>query len=116
MNGEYFACVDAEKNLTGYFCFGSSAQIPTMENNAYGADRLDIGLGLKPELCGKGLGAAFMESGMEYAGKKFGATSFRLTVACFNKRAVSLYIKLGFRISDEVIHKNSQVKFYLMIA
>ncbi len=33
MNGEYFACVDAGMNLIGYFCFGESAQISTMENN-----------------------------------------------------------------------------------
>ncbi len=114
MNGEYYACVDSEKHLTGYFCFGKSAQIPTTENNMYRMDALDIGLGLKPELCSNGLGSAFMKSGMEYAKKNLGATNFRLTVACFNKRAINLYMKLGFEISDEVTHQKSHVIFYLM--
>ncbi len=114
MNGEYFAYVDEQKDLIGYFCYGKSAQIPTIEDNVYTMGPLDIGLGLKPELCGKGLGAAFMESGMEYARKSYGAASFRLTVACFNTRAVNLYRKLGFEILEEVTHKNSRARFYIM--
>ena len=114
MNGEYFACVDEQKDLIGYFCFGKSAQIPTIEDNVYTMGPLDIGLGLKPELCGKGLGAAFMGSGMEYARKSYGAAGFRLTVACFNMRAMNLYKKLGFEISEDVTHKNSRARFYLM--
>ena len=116
LNGEYFACIDAKEKLTGYFCFGRSAQIPTMESNVYSADRLDIGLGLKPELCGKGLGAAFMVSGMAYATEHLAAAGFRLTVACFNKRAVNVYAKLGFSIAGEVTHQKSKARFYLMIA
>ncbi len=115
MNGEYYACVDMERRLAGYFCFGKSAQIPTMESDVYGTGMLDIGLGLKPELCGKGQGLAFMRSGMEYAIRNLGATDFRLTVACFNKRAINIYMKLGFKISDEVTHKKSHARFYLMI-
>jgi GNAT superfamily N-acetyltransferase len=114
MNGEYLACVGAQKDLIGYFCYGKSAQIPTIEDNVYSMGPLDIGLGLKPELCGKGLGVAFMGSGMKYARKNLGATSFRLTVACFNTRALNLYKKRGFEISEEVTHKNSHARFYLM--
>jgi RimJ/RimL family protein N-acetyltransferase len=75
---------------------------------------LDIGLGLKPELCGKGMGAAFMGSGMEYARKNLGAAGFRLTVALFNSRAGKVYKKIGFEISAEVTHKNSHRKFFVM--
>lgn len=116
MNGEYFACAGAQGELAGYFCFGKSAQIPTAESSVYGADRLDIGLGLRPEWCGKGLGADFMKAGMAYAAKNWGAAGFRLTVACFNKRAQNLYAKLGFRISGEVTHQKSKAGFYVMIA
>lgn len=114
MNGEYFACLDSMQNLAGYFCFGKSARIPAVESGVYGADELDIGLGLKPELCGKGFGYAFLKSGMEYAIRHFGAKNFRLTVACFNKRAVNLYGKLGFEITKEVTHAYSHARFYVM--
>ncbi|WMJ88651.1 hypothetical protein [Anaerocolumna sp. MB42-C2] len=31
MKGEYYACLDRYNDLLGYFCFGKSAQIPTIE-------------------------------------------------------------------------------------
>ncbi len=114
MNGEHYACTDSQKHLVGYFCFGKSAQIPAVQENAYRADMLDIGLGLKPELCGKGLGADFMKSGMEYARSNLGAANLRLSVACFNKRAINLYGKLGFEVTNEVTHRVSGNKFYVM--
>ena len=45
MNGEYYVCVDQFNNLSGYFCFGKSAQIPTIEKGVYNPEMLDIGLG-----------------------------------------------------------------------
>jgi len=52
MNGEYYACLDQFDNLSGYFCFGTSAQIPTIEKGVYTPEMLDMGLGMKPALCG----------------------------------------------------------------
>jgi GNAT superfamily N-acetyltransferase len=114
LSGEYYACLDSARNLTGYFCFGRSARIPTAENGVYGLGMLDMGLGLKPDLCGKGLGYAFMKAGMEYANANLKAKVLRLTVAGFNKRAMNLYRKLGFEILCEVTHKYSLTRFYVM--
>ena len=115
MGGEYVACLGEDQRLAGYFCFGVSARIPTMESDAYELDALDIGLGLRPDICGAGLGQAFMQVGMAYAGERLNATRLRLTVACFNKRAIRLYEKMGFAAIKEVRHKRSGRPFYVMV-
>lgn len=112
--GDYVACLDENETLIGYFCFGASAQIPTVENFDYSEDKLDLGLGLRPDLCGKGFGQEFMGLGLEYAKKMFPASSLRLTVAAFNQRAISLYQKLGFKQTLELTHRFSRMTFILM--
>ena len=115
MGGEYVVCLDEEKQLAGYFCYGASARIPTVEHDAYDVDALDVGLGLRPDLCGAGLGMDFMGCGMAYARELLGVKRLRLTVACFNKRAIRLYEKMGFAVVKEVKHKKSGTPFYVMV-
>jgi RimJ/RimL family protein N-acetyltransferase len=115
MSSEYFICKDLENKIIGYFCFGLSAQIPTNEKDAYNADILDIGLGLMPDLCGRGLGAAFMQAGMDYARNIFHAKELRLTVALFNSRAIALYKKAGFSQIAKVSHRITNKEFLIMM-
>ncbi len=57
-----------------------------------------IGLGLKPELTGKGLGTQFVQDTITFLNnkKELQGKNIRLKVAQFNKRAISVYKKLGF--------------------
>ena len=60
LDGTYFEVID--KELIGYFCYGKSAQVPPGNDlGAYDKYYLDIGLGLKPSLCGKKNGKKFMK-------------------------------------------------------
>lgn len=81
----YYAVVDETNVLVGYFCFepGEPRQV-------------EIGLGLRPDCTGKGLGQAFVEAGLKFAAEKFNPATFCLSVATFNKRAIRLYTRLGF--------------------
>lgn len=115
LNGNYFACLNKDDELVGYFCFGKSAQIPTVESSLYSVDILDMGLGLKPSLCGKGCGFSFVNEGMKYAQRKFNYKRIRLTVAEFNTRAIKTYKKAGFKYSAIVTHKKTHNKFWIMI-
>ena len=112
---EYFACVNNCGELIGYFCFGQDARIPTVEKDPYVGDFLDIGLGLKPDLCGLGFGPAFLEKGLKYAESLFNTKSFRLSVAVFNVRAIKVYEKAGFYIDREVTNSYYGNKFVIMI-
>jgi RimJ/RimL family protein N-acetyltransferase len=93
----YAAVNDEDGELAGFFCFGSSARVPGGERaGLYADDALDIGLGLRPDLTGRGLGAAFVETGMAYAMQRFQPVAVRLSVATFNQRAIRVYARAGF--------------------
>lgn len=97
LDGTYFKMLEGH-SLMGYFCCGNAAQVPI--GRQYGAypenGSLDIGLGMNPILTGHGRGYAFVTTVLAYAQSQLEATSFRLTVATFNERAMALYKKLGF--------------------
>lgn len=114
MNSEYFICKDEQNNIIGYFCFGVSAQIPTNEKDVYNTGILDIGLGLRPDLCGRGLGLSFIQAGMDYGRQFLHAEELRLTVASFNKRAIALYKKAGFSEVSKVTHRITNKEFIVM--
>lgn len=60
-----------------------------------------LGVGLRPDLCGRGLGAAFAAYLAEEAAARFPGAAIDLEVASSNLRAVKAYERAGFRIEDE---------------
>ncbi|MDN4525015.1 GNAT family N-acetyltransferase [Fictibacillus fluitans] len=98
LENSYTVVLDEKDNLTGFFCTGTAAQVPAGEQvGAYKKDALDIGLGMNPELTGQGNGSLFLSFILEYLEGQSRDRAFRLTVASFNKRAIRLYEKFGFR-------------------
>lgn len=57
---------------------------------------IELGLAMRPDLTGKGLGLEFMRAGMAFAKQRFSPASFRLDVATFNQRALKVYERAGF--------------------
>lgn len=115
LDGSYYGILDKD-TLIGFICFGENTQIK--EGNEHGAyDDLgftDIGLGIKPELCGQGMGLAFIKNGIEFAKKELSATKFRLTVASFNKRAIKVYERAGFKVKMSFLRKTDNIEFIVM--
>lgn len=118
MSESYFS-VYSEEQLIGYYCFGEAAQVPAGKPfGAYAAaDRTDIGLGIRPDLCGQGLGPKFFRRGLDFAREALGAKSFRLTVAAFNERAIKTYLKAGFEKVHffERVSENARMEFWVMV-
>jgi len=112
LHGSYYSAYNKSKELAGYFCFGESAQVPIGKTlNSYDDKSfIDIGLGLQPELCGKGYGVDFTTCGLRCAKNMFSARKFRLTVAKFNQRAIKVYEKIGFRRSNISFSKDSETR------
>jgi [ribosomal protein S18]-alanine N-acetyltransferase len=96
----YYAGIDSQGGLIGFLGFGAPAQVGTAEEReeAYGGEEaLDVGLGLRPDLTGRGRGLAFVEAGLAFAREQFAPARFRLSVAAFNQRAIRVYERAGFR-------------------
>ncbi|HET9673784.1 MAG TPA: GNAT family protein [Gaiellaceae bacterium] len=60
-------------------------------------DAVEIGLGLRPDLTGRGLGLQFFLDGVSFAKHTFGEKRVVLNVAAFNDRAITVYRRAGFR-------------------
>jgi ribosomal-protein-alanine N-acetyltransferase len=84
--GEEHVAVENEADiLIGYFHY----------KRPHGAT-LEIGLGLHPEWTGRGVGKSFVEAGLEYGRRHFAPKQFTLSVASFNRRAITVYERAGF--------------------
>ena len=70
-------------------------------------DDVVIGLGLRPEFTGRGLGVPFVDAGLQFARERLAARRFRLTVAEFNKRARIVYERCGFREGRTFDHETN---------
>lgn len=116
MDGSYFSAKNPEHELIGFFCFGLNAQINASNKEVVYSDKtaLDIGLGLRPDLTGQGKGKDFLLAGIHFARKQYTFQKLRLSVAAFNKRAISLYEKVGFVITGNLINKHNKEVFFLM--
>jgi len=79
-----YAVCDGKDNLVGFFSFDDDNGI------------VDIGLGLRPDVTGNGLGTEFVQAGLSFARDKFRPNHFRLAVATFNQRAIKVYERVGF--------------------
>ena len=81
----FFAARDDDGALIGFYCF---------EETEHG---LDFGLGLRPDLTGRGLGLEFFRAGLEFGRARYAPERMRLHVAAFNERAIRVYERAGFR-------------------
>lgn len=63
-----------------------------------------IGVQMRPELTGKGFGTEFARSIVNFGKEKYNLSHIDLTVAAFNKRAIKVYEKLGFKIIEEFVN------------
>ncbi len=91
----YFSILDEHGELLGSCCLGPGGQVRGGEYDDPSA--LDVGIGLRPDLTGKGIGTGVLEAIMAFAQKRYAPTGFRATVAAFNERSLRMCEKAGFR-------------------
>lgn len=110
-----FVCFDAQGRPAGTFSFGADGQIPTVEENPYQPGFLDIGLRLRPDLCGQGHGTGYIQAGLAFGREVFQASRFRLSVAAFNQRAIRANQKCGFAVVGTVTNSWFKIPFFIMV-
>lgn len=99
VRGDKYFSVKISNEEIGFFCF---------ENKK---DCVDIGLGMKPELTGRGLGFNFLKAGLSYAISKYNPENITLSVATFNERAIKLYKKVGFESTSSFIQDTNGSRY-----
>ncbi len=93
--GSYFSARDEAEELVGFFQFRPHG------------DAVVVGLGLRPDLTGRGLGLSFLEAGLAFARKRYAPRRFRLSVATFNRRAITVYERAGFALTRSYLHETN---------
>lgn len=93
----YYQIRDAAGELVGFCCFGEEARVP---GGDYADPALDLGLGVRPDLVGRGQGMGYLGVVIAFGVARFQPELLRLTVASFNLRAIRLYEKAGFRVQS----------------
>jgi ribosomal-protein-alanine N-acetyltransferase len=99
----YFSVFDEGGVLVGFFQFEREGTT------------IDIGLGMRPDLTGKGLGIWYLLAGLEFARERFSPDGFTLSVATFNERAIRVYERVGFR-RNTVYKHNTNGGEYLFLS
>jgi RimJ/RimL family protein N-acetyltransferase len=82
----YFEARDEDGDLVGFYYFEPKPP------------DLDYGLGLRPDLAGRGLGLDFFLAGLAFARNRYHPRRVFLHVAAFNDRARRVYERAGFRV------------------
>lgn len=94
----YHQVLSPNGDLFGYCCFGLDAQVPGGNYHDAGPEVLDIGVGEKPSYTGRGTGAGFIRSVLDYGAAAYQPDIFRATIAGFNQRSLKTFQNLGFEI------------------
>lgn len=92
---EGYYAVLSDDELVGFFCYGPGGRLQGFDYPDDGS--VDVGLGLRPDLTGRGRGLGFVWAGLEFGRRSFSPAGFRLFVATFNERAIRVYERAGFR-------------------
>ncbi|WP_156051425.1 GNAT family N-acetyltransferase [Allokutzneria albata] len=88
----YLAVVDGQ-DLVGFLCVGEEARLPGLAEEP---GVLDIGVGMRPELVGKGNGARFGAAVLGYIDRS-AASAARCVVQSWNERSLRVARGMGFR-------------------
>ncbi len=86
------AMTDEAGEFLAYCTFGEDARVP---GGDYRAEAVDIGLALRPDQTGRGLGGHFVRTVIEFAIASFQPDLLRVTIADFNERAQRVWIREG---------------------
>lgn len=110
---QFYAVLDEETGeLVAYCSFGPDGQVP---GGNYSQPALDIGMGMRPNLTGQGLGEQFLATAVTFARQTFPFQKLRVTIAAFNKRAQRLCQKAGFVEVDRFESENGGRLFIIFV-
>ncbi|WP_020059552.1 GNAT family N-acetyltransferase [Bacillus sp. 123MFChir2] len=100
MRGDNTFVVQENDRVVGFFSFHK------IDNQT-----VDIGLGMRPDITGNGLGLKFVKAGLAFSKKKYHPKYMTLSVVTFNKRAIKVYKKAGFEAVGTFVQETNGSRF-----
>ena len=110
-----FANPEKEKNFDTYF---DGEVLVGFTNLLEEQTEVFVGIGVNPELCGKGYGKKILELAAQIAKERYPGKPLYLEVRTWNERAVRCYQKAGFVIEGDCIEQETflgESRFYRMV-
>lgn len=107
-----YAMFNQDDRLIGYCSYGKDAQVP---GGDYSDEMLDIGLMINPKLTGQGMGADFAREVIHNGSRLYGPGKMRVTIAAFNRRAIRVWEKNGFRQTQTFKREHDGMDFIIMV-
>jgi GNAT superfamily N-acetyltransferase len=98
--------------VTAVVSYGLDGQV---SGGDYSAEALDIGLAVRPDLTGRGLGDSFVEAAISFAQHTFQPSHLRVTIADFNQRARRVWEKQGFQPVSAFASSTTDMPFTIFI-
>lgn len=86
---EFYSFLDKNDELIGFFRIKETK------------DKFTLGLGIKPDLCGKKISVYLLKEVIIECNRKSPQKTIELSVRKFNKRAIKAYLNAGFKIKGE---------------
>lgn len=98
----WFAADDAGSGqLAGFL------ELVADESESDGATQVEveIGLGLRPDLTGRGIGVELVHAALEFSRGRWSPERFALDVFPWNERAITCYVHAGFERGDVYVRR-----------
>lgn len=98
-------------DFVGIRSFGKDGRV---SGGVYDDRFQDTGGALRPDLTGKGLGETLLSAGLHFGSERFGFGHFRVTVASFNQRALTVCERVGFKEQQRFLRNPDKREFVIL--
>ncbi|WP_214437566.1 GNAT family N-acetyltransferase [Atlanticothrix silvestris] len=112
LQNNFYGIFEEPRKFVGYCSFGKDGQVP---GGNYSTPGLDIGMGICPNLTGRGRGRCYVAAVLNFAQQMFAPAIVRVTIAAFNQRALQVWYGVGFHSVDTFEHQYLGVPFIILV-
>lgn len=95
-----------EENYKNYICFVDNGNLIAYSSMKEMETGVFLGIGIRPDSCGKGLGKYFLRTSVDEIKKRYLNRKIFLEVRSWNERAIKSYKTSGFKIIKTVVKKD----------
>lgn len=108
----FYGMYDQQDRLEAFCSFGPDGQVT---GGDYTTPALDIGIGVRPDLTGQGHGDVYVKAVIDFANSTYAPERLRVTIAAFNSRALKVWEKAGFQMTQKFRGGWENMDFVIMM-